>query len=117
MNDIFINKNKSILQALKKLNALRDVSRLILFVTNNDGSVLGSLTDGDIRRSLAIEPDLLRKVGEIGTDGIVVVDNLMVVGRESGDDGCATWSAERRRDEGVRKMGSLRSYLVHDGSL
>jgi len=65
MNDIFINKNKSILQALKKLNALRDVSRLILFVTNNDGSVLGSLTDGDIRRSLAIEPDLLRKVGEI----------------------------------------------------
>ena len=65
MNDIFINKNKSILQALKKLNALRDVSRLILFVTNNDGSVLGSLTDGDIRRSLAIQPDLLRKVGEI----------------------------------------------------
>ena len=65
MNDIFINKNKSILQALKKLNALRDVSRLILFVTNNDGSVLGSLTDGDIRRSLTIEPDLLRKVGEI----------------------------------------------------
>ena len=65
MNDIFIDKNKSILQALKKLNALRDVSRLILFVTNNDGSVLGSLTDGDIRRSLAIEPDLLRKVGEI----------------------------------------------------
>ena len=65
MNDIFINKNKSILQALKKLNALRDVSRLILFVTNNDGSVLGSLTDGDIRRSLAIEHDLLRKVGEV----------------------------------------------------
>lgn len=75
MNDILINKNKSILQALKKLNDLRNVSRLILFVTNNDGSVLGSLTDGDIRRSLAVHPDLYRKVGEICYRNFVFEDD------------------------------------------
>ena len=44
---------------------IRDVSRLILFVINQDGSVLGSLTDGDIRRSLAKEADVMKKVGEV----------------------------------------------------
>ncbi len=63
--DIQIHEDKTILDALRKLNDIHDVSRLILFVTNNDGSVLGSLTDGDIRRSLANEPDLLKKVGDV----------------------------------------------------
>ena len=64
-DDILIDENKTIQQALEKLNSLRDVSRLILFVIKNDGSVLGSLTDGDIRRSLAVKADLSIKVGEI----------------------------------------------------
>lgn len=65
MHDILINKDNSILDALQKLNKIRDVSRLILFVTDNNGCVLGSLTDGDIRRSLAIEADVSKKVGDI----------------------------------------------------
>ena len=62
---ILIHKNKTILDALHKLNKIRDVSRLILFVTDNDDSVMGSLTDGDIRRSLAKEADVKKKVGDI----------------------------------------------------
>jgi dTDP-glucose pyrophosphorylase len=65
IENILIHQDKTILDALHKLNKIRDVSRLILFVTDNDGSVLGSLTDGDIRRSLANETDVMKKVGDI----------------------------------------------------
>ncbi|CAM4239855.1 nucleotidyltransferase family protein [Gillisia hiemivivida] len=63
--DIQIHKDKTILDALRKLNKIRDVSRLILFVTDNDESVLGSLTDGDIRRSLAQDADVTKQVGDV----------------------------------------------------
>ena len=63
--NIQINKNKSIFEALQKLNKIEDVSRLILFVTHDNGSVLGSLTDGDIRRSLSNEGDVMKKVEDI----------------------------------------------------
>ncbi len=65
IENILINKNKSILDALKKLNKIRDVSRLILFVENDEKSVIGSLTDGDIRRSLANDANLEKEVGQI----------------------------------------------------
>ena len=59
--NILINKNKSIFEALQKLNKIEDVSRLILFVTDDNRSVLGSLTDGDIRR-LHIKNDNLKTI-------------------------------------------------------
>jgi len=65
LEHILIHKDRTILDALHKLNKIRDVSRLILFVTDADGSVLGSLTDGDIRRSLAEDADIRKKVGDI----------------------------------------------------
>ena len=65
IENIIIHKDKTILDALHKLNKIRDVSRLILFVIDNDRSVLGSLTDGDIRRSLANEADVIKKVGDV----------------------------------------------------
>jgi dTDP-glucose pyrophosphorylase len=65
IENILIHKDKSILDALHKLNKIRDVSRLILFVTDNNGTVLGSLTDGDIRRSLLNEQDVSKKVGDV----------------------------------------------------
>lgn len=64
-DDIIIGGNQTIQEALIKLNAIRDVSRLILFVEDEKYKVLGSLTDGDIRRSLARDADLQKKVGEI----------------------------------------------------
>ena len=58
MKNILIHKDDTILQALKKLNSIRDVSRLILFVYDDDKSIIGSLTDGDVRRSLVKHSDL-----------------------------------------------------------
>lgn len=71
IDNILIHKDETILDALHKLNKIRDVSRLILFVKNSDGSILGSLTDGDIRRSLANEADVRKTVGEICFKGFV----------------------------------------------
>lgn len=65
MQNILIHKDNTIIQALEKLNSIRDVSRLILFVYDDNNRVIGSLTDGDIRRSLVSNKDVHRKVGEI----------------------------------------------------
>ena len=60
-----IKSNQTILEALEKLNNLRNTSRIILFVVSNDDVIIGSLTDGDIRRSLIIDKDLNKLVGEV----------------------------------------------------
>lgn len=65
MKEIIIQQTDTILSALKRLNSIRDVSRLILFVENERKEIIGSLTDGDIRRSLAEREDLKIPVGEI----------------------------------------------------
>lgn len=68
LENLVIQKNESILDALGKLNKIRyvsDVSRLILFVVDEKGSVVGSLTDGDIRRSLIQHADLAIPLEEI----------------------------------------------------
>jgi len=63
---LLIDENKTILDALNHLNTIRGISRLILFVlSEKDETVIGSLTDGDIRRSLIKDNDLNKKVGEI----------------------------------------------------
>ena len=63
--NFIISEASTIIEALSRLNAMRDVSRLILFVTSANGSVIGSLTDGDIRRSLISDEDLQKRVGDI----------------------------------------------------
>lgn len=68
LESLKIEKDRTILDALQKLNRLlymSDVSRLILFVVDNDDSVIGSLTDGDIRRSLVKNADLEEKLHNI----------------------------------------------------
>ena len=62
---LVINENANILEALSKLNSIRDVSKLVLFVEDNNNKIIGSLSDGDIRRSLIINKDLYKKVGFI----------------------------------------------------
>ena len=62
---LIIYENQTIFDALQRLNEIRDVSRLILFVSSENGSIIGTITDGDIRRSLAKSKDLDKKVGEI----------------------------------------------------
>ena len=64
--NLIISENKTILDALYNLNSVKNVSRLILFVSSeNNEAIIGSLTDGDIRRSLINDGDLNKKVGEI----------------------------------------------------
>jgi dTDP-glucose pyrophosphorylase/CBS domain-containing protein len=75
LGDIQIRDEKSILEALRKLNDIRDVSRLILFVTDNKGKIIGSLTDGDIRRSLAQNEDIQKPVGLICNRNFAFVEN------------------------------------------
>lgn len=51
-----ISKNKSAREALIQLNEL--ASNAILFVVDDDNTLIGSLTDGDIRRGLINEIDI-----------------------------------------------------------
>ena len=44
--------NKSIKYALEKINGFGIDSPLVLFVINSEGAIVGTLTDGDIRRGL-----------------------------------------------------------------
>ena len=63
--DILIHKDKNLVEGLRQLNQLRDMSRLILFVVDDNDRVVGSVTDGDIRRSIANEQNLQKTLGEI----------------------------------------------------
>ena len=60
-----ISGNETIYSALKKLSTVTDVSKLILFVIDNKRKVVGSLTDGDIRRSLIINKNLNERTEKI----------------------------------------------------
>lgn len=62
---LIIEENKTILDALNQLNKLKEISRLILFVVNSKGAVIGTITDGDIRRSIINDKDLNKKVSQI----------------------------------------------------
>ena len=63
--DILIHKNKNLVEGLQRLNELRNLSRLILFVVGDNEKVIGSVTDGDIRRSIISEQNLQKTLGEI----------------------------------------------------
>ncbi len=75
--ELLIHKDKTIIEALDKLNTIRissDISRLILFVCDDYDSVLGSLTDGDIRRSLISNQNLNKKIGEICNKSFIYIE-------------------------------------------
>ncbi|WP_109098917.1 nucleotidyltransferase family protein [Aquimarina sp. AU58] len=65
MSNILINKNKTILEALNRLNSIKDVSRLILFVEDDQQQVIGTLTDGDIRRALAQNKNIYETIDSV----------------------------------------------------
>lgn len=62
MKGIIINHEETILTALNRLNNIREVSGLILFVEGDGGKIIGALTDGDIRRRLVQTSDINEKV-------------------------------------------------------
>ena len=60
--NISINKNKTILDALNMLNLIENISRLILFVEDDEKKIIGTITDGDIRRALVQKKDINESV-------------------------------------------------------
>jgi dTDP-glucose pyrophosphorylase len=64
-NRILIGSDKTILDALNQLNNLKEINRLILLVVNEKGVLIGTVTDGDIRRSIVKNKDLNKKVDQI----------------------------------------------------
>lgn len=60
-----INENKTLLDALKQINEMGKNEALTLFVEYANNSIIGTLTDGDIRRSLINGETLESKVGKI----------------------------------------------------
>ncbi|WP_299153920.1 nucleotidyltransferase family protein [uncultured Christiangramia sp.] len=73
--NIIIHQDKTIIDGLKKLNNIREVSRLILFVVDDNNVVIGSLTDGDIRRSLIKDGDVEKRVGDVCNKNFVYEQN------------------------------------------
>ena len=64
-SNFIISSDATILSALKKLSKVQDVSKLILFVIDKNKRVIGTLTDGDIRRSLIKNESLDLNIFEI----------------------------------------------------
>lgn len=67
-DNILIHKDKNLLEVLKKLNEVlfkSEISRLILFVVDDNQKLIGSLTDGDVRRSLVKNEDLTLRAEEV----------------------------------------------------
>ena len=60
-----INEDRSVLDALHAINSLKSNDALTLFVIDKDNIVLGSLTDGDIRRCLTTGGSLSMEVKDI----------------------------------------------------
>ena len=59
---ILISKNLSVKEALKKLD---QNDEKILFIVEDDNKLVGSLTDGDVRRWILREGSINEKVGEV----------------------------------------------------
>ncbi len=75
MKNLIINRNATIAEGLTKLNNLRNMSRLILFVTDDTGKIIGSVTDGDIRRAIVKEQSLKKNMGEICNRNFMYIRN------------------------------------------
>lgn len=52
INKYTIKENSQLIEALAKINEFSSGQTIVLFVINNTNQILGSLTDGDIRRAL-----------------------------------------------------------------
>ena len=60
-----INQNKSILDALNAINSMKNHEALTLFVVDEKNVMIGTLTDGDIRRSLIKGANLNTRLSSI----------------------------------------------------
>ncbi len=60
-----ISEKSSLLDALKAINSIHGGDPMTLFVMSVDGAIIGSITDGDIRRCLISGKSLQMKIGDV----------------------------------------------------
>lgn len=72
-NKLQISENSSIIDALTRLNELRNMSRLLLLVISEE-RVIGTLTDGDIRRALTQGASLNEKIINVYNQNFVYAE-------------------------------------------
>lgn len=68
IKNLIISQHRTLIEALDQLNRILyidSISRLILFVVDSNQKVIGSVTDGDVRRALVKHKDINLRVGEI----------------------------------------------------
>lgn len=70
-----ISEHASVLDALKALNTMGRNEALTLFVKGKDGQIIGTLTDGDVRRSLINGKDLFANVKDIANVNFTYLDS------------------------------------------
>lgn len=63
--DYVIDKDKSILEAYKQIDSVSGKGAKVLFVSDKNNIIIGSLTDGDCRRALISGKTLETKVSEV----------------------------------------------------
>lgn len=71
LDKYLISEHSSVLDALKTLNDLGSNEALTLFVKDAENKIIGSLTDGDIRRSLIKDISLDSPVGPIAYSNFI----------------------------------------------
>lgn len=71
-----INKNAKIIEALAKINDFSQGQALVLFVLNENSQIIGSLTDGDIRRALLAGVGLYEEVKKAMNKDFNYIKNL-----------------------------------------
>ena len=71
-----IDENSSIIDALEKINIFSDGQALVLFAINKTNQIVGSLTDGDIRRGLLQGFQLTDSVKKIMFNDFHYIKNL-----------------------------------------
>lgn len=60
-----ISEKSSLLDALKAINSIHGGDPMTLFVMSDDRAIIGSITDGDIRRCLISGKSLQTKIGDV----------------------------------------------------
>jgi dTDP-glucose pyrophosphorylase len=68
VKNLIISQERTLIEALDQLNRILyidSISRLILFVVDTSQKVVGSVTDGDVRRALVKHQNINLKVGDI----------------------------------------------------
>lgn len=70
-----ISESATIMDALRKLNNLSATGMMALFVNNKSQRIVGTITDGDIRRAVLSGKSLSEEIGRIANQSFVYLEH------------------------------------------